>query len=315
MKQKLAEIGIKQSSSASSTEAAAAAVSPFDTRGDVGDSSEDEEERRLHEELDRLKLKKRADKEKRLAMLRQQVQAAQADSDSDEFEDAQSIPGSQSAVSGTSIVPAAPALASQYVMVATGTRSTPVSVPLSTSGASIAANTTGGRDQFFKPTLSTTSSFNMKAAEAQRRSQRGIANNDDDDWSDDEPSHQDGAPKPITAALVPVAAPLLPMNSLGTPPIPVAPPFPQFKKDDEPVVPLAPPLPQIGQNTRSSFFAPPPPLPQMNGNGDINVSGGAHSDNDDVLSIPESVDSEDGFEASNALPIPPTGIPPPPPLP
>ncbi|CCF60660.1 hypothetical protein KAFR_0L00530 [Kazachstania africana CBS 2517] len=127
---------------------------------------------------------------------------------------------------------------------------------------------------------------------------------------------------PPTPAPVAAAVPLSQMDhntiqtevtQAATPPVPVAPPLPTMQAAVPPV-PLAPPLPTV--ETTSNFVPPPPPLPQLNNPVNSQNLTVAHDEmdgnySDDVLSIPESVasDNEDG---SN---LPPAGIPPPPPLP
>ncbi|CAR24337.1 actin cytoskeleton-regulatory complex protein PAN1 [Lachancea thermotolerans CBS 6340] len=168
------------------------------------------------------------------------------------------------------------------------------------------STSTGGRNPFFKPSQSGASTFDAKAAEAQRRIQRGLDDNDDD-WSDDEQTHL--APQaPAPQAPAPQApAPQAPAPQA---PVPQA-PAPQAPAASQPVVPIAPPLPRVGQDEPTTTVTSQVPLngyslPQSPREEDE----GDHSDD---LSIPESVDSFDDLSRNDQLP--PSGIPPPPPLP
>ncbi|SCU94689.1 LAME_0F08658g1_1 [Lachancea meyersii CBS 8951] len=212
--------------------------------------------------------------------------------------------------------------------------------------ASVSSTPTGGRNPFFKPSQSSTSSFDAKAAEAQRRVQRGLDNNDDD-WSDDNDDHEKSnahaqapsvpAPAPVATAPVtstPVApAPAAPTLVAPAPvaPAPVAPAPVAPAIADAPPVPIAPPLPQVVSNPAT--YAPPvpiaPPLPSI---GSIPTSGAAETPglssnalhegagddgerSDDDLSIPDSVDSfNDALPVQQEGSVPPSGIPPPPAL-
>lgn len=115
------------------------------------------------------------------------------------------------------------------------------------------------------------------------------------------PEFKNEAPQPVAP---PVPTPSATMQE--TAPVTAAPAVPETNVHSNiPPVPLAPPLPTVTSN-----FAPPPPLPDMN-----NTESQENQDDSDVLSIPESVDSdkEDGGQTTGAGA--PAGIPPPPPLP
>ncbi|KAG0668659.1 actin organization and endocytosis protein [Maudiozyma exigua] len=295
------------------------------------DDGEDEEERKLRERLENLKLKKKADKERRLAELRKQIEEAEADSDDDE------TPVMTKTINLNNI-PSQP-VAQQI----------PSNVSQQSINTSVAIPTPPAMDQAKKPnpffkqdTNSTASSFDPKAAELQRNSQRGLDNNDDDDdgWSDDEPEQKDTkpvnvaptvpvaapipqAPVPVAPAPVPIAIPPVPVAPpipqvqeteaaapVATIPLPLAPPIPQVQ-DQGPPVPLAPPIPQVQDQSPPVPMAPPipqvqEPMPSI----PVAPTNNTDLDNDDVLSIPESVDSADE-DSSMAI----SSIPPPPPLP
>ncbi|EDO14309.1 hypothetical protein Kpol_150p2 [Vanderwaltozyma polyspora DSM 70294] len=334
MEQKLAELGINKPAESpsqqslsplSQMEAQATPVkSPFQETqhaDERSEDSEDEEEKRLREELERIKLKKKADKEKRLAELRRQVQDAQAESD-DGF--SSSVSGSNN---GNVLAPQVEGTVGHVEYPAVPSAANPVSsVSASMSGSStpVQGTSAAARNPFFKSTDSSNSTSglsDLKAAEAQRRSQRGL-DDDADAWSDDEPSPvapapvapAPVAPAPVAPAPAPVPvapSPAAPQPS-NLPPVPIAPPLPQVQGVPQPVVPLAPPLPQVKQEEQGNFLAPPPSLPHMD-NIQNSQNLDSHSDQDDVLSIPDSVASED--ELGDEPGLPPSGIPPPPPLP
>lgn len=144
---------------------------------------------------------------------------------------------------------------------------------------------------------------------------------------------------------VPVAPPLPQMNSSTAPPVPIAPPLPQVNETTAPVpnapspvpvpssqashpVPIAPPLPQVAIENQvtepSGDF-----VPQLNTatTGAAGVSTQVDEGNEyesDDLSIPDSVASEDDDDfrtpaleapSNDTTQLPPSGIPPPPPLP
>ncbi|SCU89089.1 LADA_0E13630g1_1 [Lachancea dasiensis] len=225
---------------------------------------------------------------------------------------------------------------------------------------------TGERNPFFKPTQSGSPSFDAKAAEAQRRIQRGL--DDDDDWSDAEDSSKTtiNAPAPVApapvapapAAPAPVApapvapAPVAPAPAAPAPvapapiasapiapapvapapvaPAPVAPaPVAPAPVAPAPVAPApvapAPVAPAEGSQLSESARMPPvptaPPLPQLVNNSGPTVNSAPSKEDesdenfDDNLSIPESVDSFNDAHSLPDAPLPPSGIPPPPPLP
>ena len=315
-------------------------------KGEEEDEDEDEEERQLREQLERLKMKKKAEKEKRLAELRKQI--AEAEAEGSEDSDNGGNFGSTSAP-----VPApAPAPAN------TQTRDLGTT-PYGSRNYSAAQNNTAivgnggagsaervpasavGRNPFFKQeTTPSTSSFDARSAEQQRRIQRGLDlgdGDDDDDWSDAEETVQQPSQQvqQSTSAPVATAPPPVPatsqMNTNGTssfiPPVPIAPPIPQIgsvgiatgtnASSPIPPVPIAPPLPQVqapSNNNSSSYQVPPvpiaPPLPQINSEPvatNLAVTDNNSDNDDDILSIPESVASDSSGGTS--------GIPPPPPLP
>lgn len=323
---------------------------------DSTEDEEDEEERKLREQLEKLKLKKKADKEKRLAELRRQIEEAENDSEEDQNDSTNS--GLKNANSGAAEAVTGPSgLATQpFTQNSSTSTPAPTSVPALNSIPPISSTATGGRNPFFKQEASSATSFDAKAAETQRRLQRGLGDDGEDDgWSDDESetnhASQTGGgpganiienqPAPVEVAqpqkspagmsqnsAVPLAPPLpaigganesvsLPPTSTAasTVPVPVAPPLPQITgSNGSAPVPTAPPLPQV--NASSSFIMPPPPslpgatLPAMTPAQTPQLAE-THEDSDDVLSIPESVASEEDEDQSR----PPAGIPPPPPLP
>ncbi|CAL9733922.1 actin cytoskeleton-regulatory complex protein Pan1p [Monosporozyma servazzii] len=154
--------------------------------------SEDEEERKLKEELQKLKLKKKSEKEKRLAELRKQLANAQAEESDEETFPANSAPlvhNTNPVMDSTptqqnSFIPPPPALP-----VAEDTVSSSPSQVMTPAINNAQPAATEKRNPFFKPQpASSSSTFDSKAAEVQRRIQRGINDNDedDDDWSDDD---------------------------------------------------------------------------------------------------------------------------------
>ncbi|AQZ10984.1 PAN1 (YIR006C) [Zygosaccharomyces parabailii] len=367
----------RQSHNAANTTSAAPASNQVD---DV-DDAEDEEEKQLREELERLKLKKKNDKERRLANLRKQIEEARAEGNEDAERSALQSVANQSSTSSVDIsqVPS-PYIAPPTVNSVRSSSSTQpaYNAPQSLSTTAVAPSsasviptpppaTAAGRSPFFKQTTSTSSSFDLKAAETQRRLQRGLDDEESDGWSDDGDTtsgpqsqqrsrastgtatapvvpapvapapvaHAPVAPAPVAPAPVapapvapaPVApAPVAPAPVASAPvapapvapapvapaavaPTPVAPPLPQVNQDGPPV-PIAPPLPQV-QSENKSFFPPPPPLTSDTPSGQIEHT--AEEDADDVLSIPDSVGSEEE-EYGVAQTVPGT-IPPPPPLP
>lgn len=314
------------------------------------DEEEDDEERHLREQLEKLKLRKKADKEKRLAELRRQIEEAEVDSDEEQ--------SSSASHNNAEVKAPLPPAAQRNVPSSNHTLQPITQSTVNPSGASIppsvSSTPTGGRNPFFRQEISSTSSFDAKAAQNQRKLQRGLGDDDEDDgWSDDEPK-QPSAAQPsavvenknveqastppvamappqqlgsssVQAPVVPVAPPLPAIGSntasLANPPpavessgpVPLAPPLPQVSgTNSAPPIPTAPPLPQV--NSGAAFAMPPPPsLPGSNmpATAQAPQSASAHEDSDDVLSIPDSVASEEGFNEG----APPTGIPPPPPLP
>ncbi|CCK72707.1 actin cytoskeleton-regulatory complex protein PAN1 KNAG_0L00860 [Huiozyma naganishii CBS 8797] len=129
--------------------------------------SEDEEEKQLREQLQQLKLKKTAEKQKRKLELRRQLEEAKAEenlSSPDKAKPAESTTqGAQDRISNDK--PQFPVNAA----------------PAQNAG------TDRQRNPFFKqePANSATSSFDARAAEAQRRIQRGLDDHSEDEWSDD----------------------------------------------------------------------------------------------------------------------------------
>ena len=268
------------------------------------DDGEDEEERQLRERLENLKLKKKADKERRLAELRKQIEEAEADSDEDE------TPVMTKTINLNNI-PSQPV----STQVASNINQQPINTPVVAPTPPVMDQTKKPNPFFKQDTNSTASSFDQKAAELQRNSQRGFGNDDDDDdgWSDDEPEQNITKTVNITPA-VPVAAAPVPT---ATPPVPLAPPIPQVQENEAPApvatipLPLAPPIPQVQDQGPPVPLAPP--IPQMQEqipSIPVVPTNNTEFDNDDVLSIPESVDSGD---EGSSMAI--SSIPPPPPLP
>lgn len=306
----------------------------------VSDAEDDEEERQLREELAKLKLKKKTEKEKRLAELRRQVEEAKVDSDEDK---SVSVPMAKPAGDPVPAVGQASTPSDMY-------RSTKPIVQHTSKAPenSVPSAPEGDRNPFFKQKDTSSSSFDLKAAETQRRLQRGL-DDDDDGWSDDESQtvqakdqtggqrhhaeRQANADIQATEArnvnpssAVPIAAPLPSLgrtveSNSGLPSVnsqvpPPAPPLPQAGAAGAPPVPIAPPLPQINSGSGFSMPPPPPPLPGQSvaPAHQNHLSVKSHNvddshDSDDVLSIPESVSSVDEDTSQ------PSGIPPPPPLP
>ncbi|KAL3232975.1 Actin cytoskeleton-regulatory complex protein PAN1 [Nakaseomyces bracarensis] len=119
------------------------------------------------------------------------------------------------------------------------------------------------------------------------------------------PQPTNDAPQPIAP---PVPTPSGPEDTVDIPPpVPAATPATNSHSMIPPV-PVAPPLPTVTSN-----FAPPPPLPTISNQDEQNdhdIQGEQYDS--DVLSIPESVDSDGGHNSGS---VAPAGIPPPPPLP
>ncbi|CEP60370.1 actin cytoskeleton-regulatory complex protein PAN1 LALA0_S01e09186g [Lachancea lanzarotensis] len=214
---------------------------------------------------------------------------------------------------------------------------------------SVASTPTGGRNPFFKSSQSSSSSFDAKAAEAQRRIQRGL-DDDDDDWSDDDKKVEEttarGTPASVASEAAPVApatAPVAPTPEAPAPvapapvapapvapapvapapvaPAPVAPapvaPAPVAATPNGPAppngapVPIAPPLPQIGTNPGN----PVQDAAVVPANLAVKTEDDQGDRSDDDLSIPESVDSFTEAQPPQGGSVPSFGIPPPPPLP
>ncbi|SMN20009.1 similar to Saccharomyces cerevisiae YIR006C PAN1 Part of actin cytoskeleton-regulatory complex Pan1p-Sla1p-End3p, associates with actin patches on the cell cortex [Maudiozyma saulgeensis] len=323
----------------------------------IADEDEDEEERKLREKLENLKLKKKADKEKRLAELRKQIEEAEASSDEEEPVVTKTINLNNISTQAKSQLPSQTTSSyTQQNVNATTALPAPINEPVSKP------------NPFFKQdSTSTSSSFDARAAELQRKSQRGFdEDKDSDGWSDDEPEGKpqienvqvtssipivtSNVPVPEQSAPVPLAPPP-PQMQESVPAVPLAPPIPQIQ-ESVPAVPLAPPIPQMQEQGSAVPLAPPipqmqeqstvvplaPPIPQMQEQSTVvpvappipqatvQISDvpmapqivGEPSynevdnevDNDDVLSIPDSVDSGD-----EGGPMPISSIPPPPPLP
>lgn len=314
------------------------------------DNAEDDaEERQLQEELNRLKLKKKEEKEKRLAELRRQIEAAQAESSDDEG--AESVPIYKS-VGGQNTVPL------------NDSRTSVLNVQSQHSSANVAPTGTGGPNPFFKQSGSTTSSFDSRAAEVQRRLQRGLDHNDDDDWSDGEPENQKlpasstikveenatskksfqpdstAISSPVLSTAVPYVSSNENVVAKVSSPVPIAPPIPQVGSTSAPPVPIAPPLPQVGSNQETPVpIAPMPPAadkfveveptsaassstqtnapssfmapPPLLPTNQAQTASGEESGGDDSDDLLSIPDSV----ASEDHGAPPSGIPPPPPLP
>ncbi|KAG0654545.1 actin organization and endocytosis protein [Monosporozyma unispora] len=247
--------------------------------------SEDEEEKKLKEKLQELKLRKKAEKEKRLAELRKQLADAQAEDSDDDIVPITPVPQAQntnptlaqSSVSQeSSFIPPPPTLP-----VAEGTISPSPSQTTTPAINNAEPVATEKRNPFFKPSpVSSTSAFDSKAAEAQRRIQRGIndSDEDDDDWSDDEnDANKNVEIKESVAVPVPTRsyspAPVVPQNpNVGAATITLAlPPALVVETEQEvatpqkqayapvsiatPPVPVAPPVPSVEDS-----YTPPVPV-------------------------------------------------------
>ncbi|CCE64721.1 hypothetical protein TPHA_0I02170 [Tetrapisispora phaffii CBS 4417] len=299
MEQKLAELRLSQPGSniqnfvkdhSNMTISQNDTASPFNKSEE---ESDDEEEKRLQQELDSLKEQKKYEKEKKLAQLRQQLK---------EERESENVNVS---VDETPI---------SAVSVPTYNSPQPIQDTLATHQQNISQQTAEPKKQYFKSEKTESSQFDANAAEVQRRLQRGL-DDDDDGWSDDENAAKAAAPvvpAPVAPTIpnqlnveVPVSiAPPPPSISTETSaPIPVAPPIPNQSNVEVPVamippppsisteksapIPIAPPLPQVSVSL-PDVIAAPPPLPNINGG-----ESAMDSDHDDVLSIPESVESND----------------------
>lgn len=311
---------------------------------------DDEEERKLQEELEKLKLQKKLEKEKRLEALRKQIDHEKSTDDfSDEIFQKIDANTNQSLQAGQrNLNDNHSALASSSM------DQMPATVVEGTKQAESAQQPS--RPSYFASRESSVSNFNKDAAEQQRKIQRGLQLSDDD-WSDDdatkephrslETSQQSAsmnaynAPMKISVKEPEKTIPLADNNGMSsfepTIPIPLAPPLPEIKRvtndvmeagvngsitnsdtqahppmtnntssTQQPAVPIAPPLPQVEIPTEFSAPIPPPPLPGIQANNMKNED----RDDSDVLSLPDSIASNDE-ETYN----PPVGIPPPPPLP
>ena len=314
---------------------------------DDDEDEEDEEERRLLEQLEKLKLKKKQEKEARLAAKRQ-TSSSPAETKNDNGHDSWDDEPTPTNPTGNQSQ-----AGSHHQYNPFGKSEATQQKPASGAGTPQLNNTpTGGRNPYFKQAPSQTSSFDLKAAEQQRRVQRGL--DDSDGWSDD-----DETEKVNTTAnkAVDVSSTAVPATS--TAPVPVAPSLPQIsattQEQSSVAVPIAPPLPSV--KSESSLIPPPPPLPTSITEGSgappvpiapplpqinsdvapavpvaaplLKVGGTATlaeneepkpDDASDVLSIPESVasDEEDKFHTPGAedVSVAPTGaIPPAPPAP
>ena len=352
----------------------------YNAKQESDDEDEDDEEKRLQEELKRLKLKKKADKEKRLAALRKQIEDAQNESDEEETNGKDNFGGH---VNVPQAAPVAPSAAFSQNST-NAPRSVHAAVtPAAGKNSTGLPSTTMGHNPYFKDaSASSTSTFDARAAEMQRRIQRGLDEDEDDGWSDEDESnnrvavdnkveeakigHPDHArAPPVTAAPLPSVTPVppavpvpqantsneksspipiapIPPSVTQEPPVPLAPPLPAVDGFQEPPIPSAPAIATAVQKSGSSTPAlaggvlpPPPPLPTQqastsepiiahvdNYNGAEKGTGAYGSDSDDdVLSIPESVGTDEEEEGAQPVStagipsIPPAGIPPPPPLP
>lgn len=341
--------------------------------GQENDDEEDEEEKKLREKLEALKLKKKADKERRLAELRKQIEDAEAESDDDDTTNSQPVMTKTINLNAASNNTASYSQPAAQAPPASNMAQPAQQVPAQYGGAPQAQ--INKPNPFFKQEPnSAASSFDSRIAEQQRMSQRGLSN-DDDGWSDDEEEKKPAAtqaapsapapiaapvptpaPAPIAApvptpAPAPIAAPIpqvqspavpvappIPQIQSETPPVPMAPPIPQIQSETPPV-PMAPPIPQIQEQTPAVPVAPPipqvqqeqappvpvaPPIPQVPemappaaapvappaAPAPAATDDNEWGDDDDVLSIPDSVDSGDDFGSAGI-----SSIPPPPPLP
>lgn len=351
--------------------------------------SEDEEERKLQEELERLKLKKKADKQKRLAELRRQLAEAQEE-DSDDKEDS-TVPRANAPKYASNITQISNAIPTQQTSSIpstanlSATPTTTLNTPLLTNTTTVnsQSSSTQNKNQYFESNVNdSTTSFDSKAAETQRKIQRGLISGggDDSDWSDDDNDAQKGVensnpttipgnfttpinvPKASTTEQtiivnnsstsltsppgpVPIAPPVPSVSETASPAVPIAPPVPSVSETTGPAVPIAPLVPSVPEShsvtsissstntvqvlpipsmpvvtAPSNSLPPPPALPTDLSNLPVNNNNLSSYDNDnidnndDVLSIPESVDSDSDASAS-VPPAPPMTIPPPPPLP
>lgn len=327
----------------------------YDNKNNTAEDEEDEEEKRLRKQLEDLKLKKKAEKERRLAELRRQIEEAEEESDEEQERD----PRAKNFEVGAPRQVVATNLATESTQSATDNSSEPApstSVVDINSNKPLTSTATGRRNPFFKQEVPSTSSFDQKAAETQRRLQRGLDDDEDDGWSDDEPKEAPGpsssstvgesqnitqvntamapddsqlsaADSALPAPAVPLAPPLpalaTPSSSHGTeysaPPVPIAPPLPQVNASvTVPPVPVAPPLPVVHSGSEFAI-PPPPPLP---------VEQTLDNALDRGRALGPNEAQADGEDSDDVLSIPesvasdgghkdsaPSGIPPPPPLP
>ncbi|AMD20759.1 HDR016Cp [Eremothecium sinecaudum] len=323
VKQQANNTGAQGSESGSYNRNPSNKTSVYDTTASV-DEEEDEEERILREKLEALKLRKRAERQAAMtSSIPNSESPSNAKMDSDGNSSWDDEPN----------VPSQPTISTRLQKVTsmqTGSDDT------LTTPAYISANNTGtseaSKRSFFKQPDASSSTFDLKAAEQQRRLQRGL--DDSDGWSDDEADKeengnqtngdmgQDGNSAQSYRPYTQVTAPS---------PVPIAPPLPQLIKSTNiaseaepknegmlqhpppakeqqpgavsstsPAVPVAPPLPPIKLSSGQAAEHNSPDANSAVNNGN----------NSDVLSLPESVDSEDEYRTPN-IPF----IPPPPPLP
>lgn len=323
------------------------------------EDDEDEEEKKLLQQLEQLKLKKKREKKARLASLRQQVEEAKNakddegnDSWDDEAKSSQRIVRKDQTNAHHQFNPFGKEQEGDGRTKTESEKPAVKTVLGSNPPQTLSGTPTGGRNPFFKQQTASSASFDAKAAEVQRRIQRGL-DDDSDGWSDDEDvkeaktdtaeNTENSSDKAVPIApqlpqistsqnsqpylLAPPPLPSVDSSSSTIPPPPplptvgqTMPPMPSVHHSDQvtsgiPPVPIAPPLPQLGEH-------PPSNLPENNQN-DLNTNANVNNDDaSDVLSIPDSVaseneDDDDDFDTppSSILPPPVPTIPPPPPLP
>ncbi|CCH63181.1 hypothetical protein TBLA_0J01860 [Henningerozyma blattae CBS 6284] len=273
------------------------------------DSDEDdEEERKLREELDRIKSQKKSAKEKRLAELRRQVEQAQSESGEDSNDPLNKEIQSTTTPVHTQNRVDTPATHNQMMMPPSNpgyhsNASTPVTHPppmASNSANNYASpNVNKSTSTSYFGSQSSGSSFNKQAAEAQRRSQRGLDDSDSesDGWSDaEEETSSNKAPSATTyvssstsgqihssnTPTIPSSRPSTKNNvtPLNSPSIPVSSPIAQVNSNNPspaatipsnsneqvalPPIPIAPLLPEVHEETVTSPPIPiAPPLPEV----------------------------------------------------
>ncbi|KAL6947630.1 hypothetical protein ACO0RG_000206 [Hanseniaspora osmophila] len=317
-------------------------ASPIVNREDDHSQEEvDEEEQALMKKLAAIKQKKKA-KEERMAQLKKEIEQAEK---ADEKEALVSAPGISTTATQEIPLPSTNNSVSEVGQtvddndgwsdseVTTHAPPPPPLVPV-LSNASASQHHNGNPfskpngDEMKKPVAeaskmaffqqspsikaSTSSGFDTKAAELQRRMQRGLDNEDDDDgWSDDEvKTGLQASVAEQTANATLSSAPPIPK----TQPLPTAPPLPQTPANSTPELGVPPPPPSLtAQPAKSQVSKPPvpvaPPIPSLDQQPKLANSEQTHPDvdDDDDLSIPESVssDDDDGDFAGSSIPAPP----------